>query len=117
MKTSLLVASLCILSSCTTTETKVQHVEIMTFRLTNKGLDQDFDLVNKEVNSFLQRQSGFISRELGKCNDSTWIDVLRWESIKHYEDAYAKSAEDQAVKDMSAMIDFSTVVPLSFDTH
>lgn len=117
MKTSLLLATLCILSSCTTTETKVQHVEVMTFRLTNPALDQDFATVNKEVNTFLKKQPGFISRDLGKCNDSTWIDVLRWESIKHFEAAYAKSAEDQGVKKMSAMIDFNTVVPLSFNTY
>jgi hypothetical protein len=89
----------------------------MTFRLTKQSLDQDFALINKEVNTFLQKQPGFISRELGKFNDSTWIDVLRWESVKHFEDAYAKSTEDQAVKDMSAMIDFNTVVPLSFNAY
>jgi hypothetical protein len=43
--------------------------------------------------------------------------VLRWQSRKHFEEAYAKSADDKAVKRMSAMINFDTVLPLSFNVH
>lgn len=116
MKTSILFTSLCIFFSCTAPETPVQHVEIMTFRLNDTVSDNDFSAVNGEVNDFLEKQTGFVSRELGKVNDSTWIDVLRWQSAKHFEEAYAKSADDEAVKRMSAMIDFSSVIPLSFNS-
>ncbi|GCC51405.1 hypothetical protein SanaruYs_16300 [Chryseotalea sanaruensis] len=89
----------------------------MTFRLNSNIPDDDFSLVNKEVGAFLQKQAGFVSRELGKVNDSTWIDVLRWQSRKHFEEAYAKSADDETVKRMSDMINFDTVLPLSFNVH
>ncbi len=102
--------------ACTTPEVKVEHVEMMTFRLNRAATDHDFTLVNEQVNLFLKKQTGFVSREMGKVNDSTWIDVLRWQSFQHFEKAYTKSTEDDAVKRMSAMIDFSSVTSLSFNS-
>lgn len=116
MKTSILLTFLCICFSCAGPEPRVQHIEIMTFRLNSHTSDDDFTTINKEVNAFLEKQTGFVSREIGKVNDSIWIDVLRWQSARHFEEAYTKSADDEAVKRMSAMIDFSSVIPLSFNS-
>lgn len=115
LKTSTTAAIFWICTSCTTPQATVQHVEVMTFQLTKTASGNDFVAINKTVTTFLQKQDGFLSRELGKVNDSTWIDVLRWESAKHFEAAYTKSADDASVKQMSAMIDFNSVRPLSFD--
>ncbi len=117
MKTSILLIFICTSFSCAVPETGVDHVEIMTFQLNSNIPDNDFTLVNKEVDVFLQKQAGFVSRELGKVNDSTWIDVLRWQSANHFAEAYAKSVDDEAVKRMSAMINFDTVLPLSFNVY
>lgn len=106
----------CICFACAAPEVKVEHLEIMTFRLNRSATDHDFISVNEQVNLFLKKQAGFVSREMGKVNDSTWIDVLRWQSLQHFEVAYAKSTEDDAVKRMSAMIDFSSVTALSFNS-
>lgn len=115
MKIVTALTSFWICFACTKPEVKVGHVEIMTFRLNKSATDHDFTLVNEQVNLFLRKQAGFVSREMGKVNDSTWIDVLRWQSPQHFEAAYAKSTEDDAVKRMSTMINFNSVMPLSFN--
>ena len=117
MKTFTALTFFCICFACTTPEVEVEHLEIMTFRLNRSVTDHDFTLVNKEVNLFLKTQAGFVSREIGKVNDSTWIDVLRWQSQQHFEEAFTRSAEDDGVKRMSAMINFDSLVPLSFSTQ
>lgn|GEM_PF-1634878 len=91
------------------------YVELLHFTVNEEVSDSAFAAVNAEVNQFLTKQPGFISRSLGKSNDTLWVDVLRWNSKEHFERAFKLSGENAAVQSMGGMINSSSMQSLSFD--
>ena len=88
-----------------------EALEIVVFRL-KAGKDAGFAAANRLVSYWLVRQPGFISRQLARRDDGSWIDVIRWQSralalaaaerlLAEIGDCEAMQAIDLASIDMS----------------
>ena len=102
-----LVVLLLGICSCNPMPRSITHVEAMSFRLKTPSSVSEFAQVNKEVEEFLSAQPGFVSRQLGKVNDST--------SKADFERAFAASGANASVIKMSEMIEMESVQPFSFE--
>jgi len=58
-----------------------ETLEIVTFRL-KPGTEAGFATNNEVITDWLARQPGFLRRHLGKRDDGTWVDVVRWQSME-----------------------------------
>ncbi|MDW7732630.1 MAG: hypothetical protein SCH66_09415 [Methanolobus sp.] len=65
-------------------------VEIVRFRLAKEVNEDDFLRASNIMMKELVLLDGFLSRELLKGDDGTWMDLLHWKSM----DAALKAAED-----------------------
>jgi len=63
-----------------------ESLEIVTFRL-KPGTEAGFVANNGVMTDWLARQPGFLSRHLGKRDDGTWVDVVRWQSMEQAQAA------------------------------
>ncbi|WP_192251268.1 antibiotic biosynthesis monooxygenase family protein [Mesorhizobium silamurunense] len=63
-----------------------ETLEIVSFRLKPKAAG-DFVAQNGIVTDWLARQPGFLSRHLGKREDGSWIDFVRWQSLEQAQAA------------------------------
>lgn len=86
-----------------------EAVEITTFRLT-KGLTiEDFLAANADINAWLKRQAGFISRRICQEDDGSVIDMLIWASAEDGRRAAAGIMTEMAGSPVHDAIDQSTV--------
>jgi hypothetical protein len=86
-----------------------QAVEITTFRLSD-GLTIDaFISANQDINPWLQRQPGFISRHICERNDGFVVDMLIWDSAEAGHRAAAGVTTEMAASPVHASIDQSSV--------
>ncbi|MDX8523037.1 antibiotic biosynthesis monooxygenase [Mesorhizobium sp. MSK_1335] len=63
-----------------------ETLEIVTFRL-KPDAAADFAAQNGVVTDWLARQPGFLSRHLGKRDDGSWVDIVRWQSLEQAQAA------------------------------
>ncbi|WP_292321281.1 antibiotic biosynthesis monooxygenase [Mesorhizobium sp.] len=63
-----------------------ETLEIVSFRLKPEAAG-DFVAQNGAVTGWLARQPGFLSRHLGRREDGSWIDVVRWQSLEQAQSA------------------------------
>ncbi|WP_428231444.1 hypothetical protein [Flavobacterium sp.] len=87
---------------------KNQATELTTFKLNNCTILQ-FIAANQEVDEFLKRQKGFVSRSIFELKKDVVYDLLVWESTEDGTNAMHKlmtELSDAAVHDL---IDQSTV--------
>lgn len=86
-----------------------EAIEITTFRL-SAGLDiSDFVGANADVDAWLLRQPGFISRRIAQRLDGTVVDMLLWASRAEGEDAAERLLVELATSPVHAAIDQGTV--------
>lgn len=81
---------------------KNQAIELTTFKLNNFSIQQ-FIEANKEVDEFLKRQIGFISRSIFELEKGIIYDLLLWESAEDGTSAMHKlmtELSDSVVHDM-----------------
>ncbi len=77
---------------------KTTVVEIAQFELASGVTDEEF-IKEAEVvqRDFLEKQSGYIDRELLKDKNGLWIDILHWDSMEE-----AKKAAEVMIKNPKA---------------
>lgn len=86
-----------------------EAVEITTFRLA-KGLTiDDFIAANTDINRWLQRQPGFISRRICLSEDGSVVDMLIWASAGDGHRAASGIMTEMSASPVHAAIDQSTV--------
>jgi hypothetical protein len=84
-------------------------IEVTTFKL-NRGLTvADFIAANADVDAWLLRQPGFISRRIAQRDDGVVVDLLVWASARDGEEAAARLMDELAGSPVHAAIDQSTV--------
>ncbi|TGT40877.1 antibiotic biosynthesis monooxygenase, partial [Mesorhizobium sp. M8A.F.Ca.ET.167.01.1.1] len=71
-----------------------ETLEIVTFRL-KPGTEAGFVASNGLVSDWLARQPGFLSRHLGRREDGTWVDIVRWRSMEQ-----ARAAADRIMAEI-----------------
>lgn len=73
----------------------MQTLELVTFRTPNT--DSRFFLdANTEINDWLKRQPGFVSRHLAAKEDGSWVDVVLWSDHGAATKAGAKLLDELA---------------------
>lgn len=67
-----------------------EALEVTTFRLSQGLKIDDFAAANAEVDAWLLRQPGFLSRRIAQGADGVVVDMLIWSSARAGEDAAAR---------------------------
>lgn len=84
-------------------------IEVTTFRL-NRGLEiADFIAANADVDAWLLRQPGFLSRRIAQGADGVVVDMLIWSSARAGEDAAARLLAELPTSPVHEVIDQRTV--------
>lgn len=87
----------------------MEAIEITTFRLTNDLTVADFISANADVDAWLLKQPGFISRRIAERSDGTIIDMLIWASAAAGEDAAERLMTELADSPVHGAINQRTV--------
>jgi hypothetical protein len=87
---------------------KLEAVEITTFKLRGYTCDQ-FIAANEEIDAFLKRQPGFLSRRIFQKTDRTIVDMLIWDSVKNGTASMHRLVDELSDSIVHDMIDQSTV--------
>ena len=87
---------------------KNQAIELTTFKLNNCTIQQ-FIAANKEIDEFLKKQKGFVSRSLSELKKSIVYDLLVWESAEDGTTAMHKLMAELSDSVVHELIDQSTV--------
>lgn len=86
-----------------------EAIEITTFRLA-KGLTvNDFIAANADIDPWLRKQSGFVSRHICERDDGFVVDMLVWGSAEAGHRAANGVTTEMAASPVHAAIDYSTV--------
>jgi antibiotic biosynthesis monooxygenase (ABM) superfamily enzyme len=86
-----------------------ESLEIVTFRL-KPGTEAGFVANNRVMMDWLARQPGFLSRHLGKRDDGTWVDVVRWQSMEQ-----AQAAADRIMAEIGDSEAVQAIDPATVD--
>ncbi|MDX8533851.1 hypothetical protein RFM41_22045 [Mesorhizobium sp. VK25A] len=99
-----------------------ETLEIVTFRL-KPGAEAGFVASNGIMTDWLARQPGFLGRHLGRLEDGSWVDVVRWQSMEQARAAAGRimaeignSAAIQAIEPASVDMNHATIA-LSRQAH
>ena len=84
-----------------------ETLEIVTFRL-KPGTEAGFVANNKIMTDWLARQPGFLSRHLGRREDGSWVDVVRWLSLEQ-----AQAAADRMMAEIGDSEAVQAIAPAS----
>ncbi len=84
-----------------------ETLEIVTFRL-KPGTEAGFVASNGVMTDWLARQPGFLGRQLGRREDGTWVDVVRWQSI-----GQARAAADRIMAEIGDSEAMQAIEPAS----
>lgn len=87
---------------------KNQAIELTTFKLNNFTLKQFID-ANNEIDNFLKRQKGFLSRSIFELKKGIVYDMLLWENAEDGTNAMNKLMTELSDSVVHDMIDQSTV--------
>ena len=87
---------------------KNQAIELTTFRLNNYTVQQ-FIEANKEIDEFLKKQNGFISRSISELKKNVIYDLLLWDSVEDGTHAMNKLMTELSDSVVHDMIDQSSV--------
>lgn len=80
-------------------------VEVVLFRVKDGIKDMVFFREAAVVQAWIDRQPGFISRELLKTPKNQWLDTVRWISLELAHQSADKIMNDDHCKPFMAMID------------
>jgi Antibiotic biosynthesis monooxygenase len=85
-------------------------VEVSQFRLVPGTDEQAFLEASEETQSvFLGKQEGFVSRDLLRTDDGSWMDIVRFETGEAALAAFQGFAGQPGVKNFESMLDANSV--------
>jgi hypothetical protein len=87
----------------------MQAIEVTTFKLRPGLTMADFVTANADVDAWLLKQPGFVSRRIAERSDGAIIDMLIWTSARSGEDGAARLMVELADSPVHAAIDQTTV--------
>ncbi len=86
-----------------------EAVEVTTFRLAAGLKMKDFIAANQDIDAWLLKQPGFVSRRICQRDDGYVLDMLIWTSAAAGRKAAAGVVTEMAQSPVHAAIDQSTV--------
>lgn len=87
----------------------MQAIEVTTFKLKRGLTIEDFLTANTDVDAWLLKQPGFVSRRIAQRDDGVVVDVLIWNSVADGEDGAARLMVELSDSPVHAAIDQRTV--------
>ena len=85
-------------------------VEVSQFRLVPGADERAFiDAAEETQSGFLAKQEGFVSRDLLRAEDGSWMDIVRFETGEAARAAFEGFAGHPGVKTFESMLDPSSV--------
>jgi hypothetical protein len=85
-------------------------VEVSQFRLGPSVGEQAFlEAAEESQSGFLGAQAGFVSRDLLRAEDGSWMDIVRFEDLEAAHAAFQGSSEHPAAKAFEETLDTSSV--------
>lgn len=84
-------------------------IEIAMFRMTEGTSKTTFIEASSAMVDWLQKQSGFLSRNMSNLEDGSWIDIVYWESTQAAKAAAEKFMQDLGDCAFMRMIDPESV--------
>lgn len=84
-------------------------IEITTFKLAGGLQLADFIAANADVDPWLRRQRGFVSRMLLQKTDGTMVDLVVWERVADARASARRLMRELADSPLHAAIDRGTV--------
>ena len=91
-------------------------VEVAQFKLAEGVSEEEFLKEAEAVQKgFLEKQSGYIDRELLKTEDGLWADVLHWKTMKEAQKAAEVMMGNPAAQGFMQKIDPSSVKMLHLE--
>lgn len=95
---------------------KKHIVEIAQFKLASGVTDEEFIKEAEEVQKdFLEKQSGYIDRELLKDKDGQWVDILHWNSMEEAQKAAEVMMKEPTTQGFMQKIDPTSVKMLHLE--
>lgn len=91
-------------------------VEIAQFKLASGVTDKEFIKEAEAVQmDFLEKQHGYIDRELLKDKNGLWVDILHWNSMEEAQRAAEVMMKEPTTQGFMQKIDPSTVKMLHLE--
>jgi hypothetical protein len=87
----------------------MQALEVTTFKLSPGLTVEAFILANTDVDAWLLKQPGFVSRRIAERDDGSIIDMLVWASVQAGEDGAARLMVELAESPVHTAIDQGSV--------
>ncbi len=84
-------------------------VEAVTFNLVAGGDPSAFVAANGKVNEWLRKQPGFLTRELSRLEDGSWLDIVHWKSTNDAKQAAERIMAELGDCECMRMIDPESV--------
>ncbi|SDA96254.1 hypothetical protein [Mesorhizobium qingshengii] len=85
-----------------------EAIEVTTFRLNGRSC-AEFVAANADIDAWLRRQPGFLSRRIAERDDGTIVDVLIWASAEAGRNAAGGIMTEMGQSPVHTMIDQRTV--------
>ena len=57
-------------------------------------------------NGFLSKQNGFVSRDMVRRKDGTYMDIIRWESQAQADAVFQRAQESKVARQYFSMMEF-----------
>jgi hypothetical protein len=86
-----------------------EAIEVTTFRLSRGLTIADFVAANADVDAWLVRQPGFLSRRIAQGADGVVVDMLIWSNAEAGEDAARRLQAELRTSPVHQAIDQRTV--------
>lgn len=83
----------------------IKTVEAVTYKLVVGTVPSAFVAANEKVNAWMQKQPGFLKRELAQLEDDSWLDVAHWKSATEAKQAGERFMAELGDCACMAMID------------
>lgn len=84
-------------------------IETVTFKLNDGVSRDDFIVVAKGINSWVETRPGFMLRRLSCSEDGTWIDHIQWNDMESAKAAAAEIGNAPENADFLSAINGQTV--------
>ncbi|MEQ3746827.1 MAG: hypothetical protein ABNH53_11415 [Henriciella sp.] len=84
-------------------------IEIVSFKLNDGVIDEDFIAAAHAITDFAKSCDGFITRNLSKNDDGSWVDYIEWASLDAAKAASEKNNQQESLGPVMSILDGSTV--------
>lgn len=84
-------------------------IEQVRFRAKDPEADQQMAEAAWAAQPGIEQLPGFVSRQFGRAEDGSWIDIVRWKTLQHAKAAAATAGSDPVISGFFGLIDMASV--------